>query len=563
MFSEMEFVTALEPSYRITLVALVLASISILLYKSQADKNNKDYPSGQTPYVFHIPGAADKDLGPPPLPILGNLHQFASSRTYLQFGQWAKQYGGMYMVRFGHKKTIVLTDRRLVKELMDKKHAVSSNRPHIEMLQTTLYKNDDLLLMQPSDIRWRTGRKFLHQNFRSTTVENTHMPLINAESTQLMKDFLCQPEEFLQHTKRLGNSFMMSVGYGIRSPDNETPHMLEIQSVLKRTNELLHPGTLPPIDIFPFLNWVPQGFFGNWRDKVDETRVGMESLYYGHLDLVAKRREREGRRECFADRLLEQKEELNWTWREMCFMAGLLMEAGSDTAASTVNTIIHLLCAHPEWAKKAQEQLDTVVGDDRSPVFADFEQLNIVNAIMKESLRMRPISPLGFPHSLKEDVWIEGKMLPKGSDIIVNIYGLHHDETRYVEPETFNPGRYLHLDGLADQYAHTADYEDRDHYAYGTGRRLCPGIHLAERMVFLVTAKLLWAFDFDCKLNSDGERLKLDISSTSGYSDGVVVAPNKFECDIRVRSETKKATIFREFDEAEKNVFPNFQVPGQ
>lgn len=75
-----------------------------------------------------------------------------------------------------------------------------------------LYKNDDMLLMQASDIRWRTGRKFLHQNFMSSMIEKTHMPLINAEATQVVRDFLYQPDQFMQHTKRFGNSFIMSVG---------------------------------------------------------------------------------------------------------------------------------------------------------------------------------------------------------------------------------------------------------------------------------------------------------------------------------------------------------------
>lgn len=159
------------------------------------------------------------------------------------------------------------------------------------------------------------------------------------------------------------------------------------------------------------------------------------------------------------------------------------------------------------------------------------------------------------------DVWLDGKLLPKGSDIIVNIYGLHHDETKYVAPEVFNPGRYLDKKGLADEYAHTADYEARDHYAYGVGRRLCPGIHLAERTVFLITAKLLWAFDFQGKVDANGKRHEIDISSTTGYTDGLTVGPKAFPCDIKVRSDRTKATILREFAEVERDIFPNFEIP--
>lgn len=128
----------------------------------------------------------------------------------------------------------------------------------------------------------------------------------------------------------------------------------------------------------------------------------MNSLYLSYLDMVVKRREADGRRECFADRLIEQEAQLNWNWHQMCFMAGLLMEAGSETVSLTVNSAVHLLCAHPEWIKKAQQQIDSVIGEDRSPVFADFEKLPLVNAIIKETFRMRPISPFGFPHALTE-----------------------------------------------------------------------------------------------------------------------------------------------------------------
>lgn len=145
----------------------------------------------------------------------------------------------------------------------------------------------------------------------------------------------------------------------------------------------------------------------------------------------------------------------------------------------------------------------------------------------------------------------------------MNLFGLQHDETRFEKPDTFNPGRYLHMTGLADEYAHAADPEARDHYAYGVGRRLCPGIHLAERTIFVITAKLLWAFDFQPKLDANGNRVKLDTSTTGGYADGLTVGPIPFECDIKVRSEQKRAAILREFSEAEREIFPKFQAPAE
>lgn len=178
--------------------------------------------------------------------------------------------------------------------------------------------------------------------------------------------------------------------------------MVQIGQVLAKTTELLQPGTLPPVDIFPFLAWVPQSLFGNWRNKVRQTRKEINDLYLGYFDKVTQRRKVQGRVECFADRLIEQQKSLQWNHHQQAFMAGLLMEAGSDTVASAINAFFNLILVHPEWAKKAQKQIDECVGEDRSPVFTDLSNLPIVNAIIKETLRLRPIAPVGFPHALAE-----------------------------------------------------------------------------------------------------------------------------------------------------------------
>jgi cytochrome P450 len=180
--------------------------------------------------------------------------------------------------------------------------------------------------------------------------------------------------------------------------------MVKINQVLGKTTTLLQPGTLPPVDIFPFLKLVPEVLLGNWVSKVMEVRNEMNELYASYLDMVARRRKEEGPRESFADRLIEQQDELGWSWHQLCFMAGLMMEAGSDTTSNTINTFTHLMTKFPEIAKRAQKQIDAVIGEERTPVWADFDTLPIVNAIIKETIRLRPIAPIGFPHALSEGV---------------------------------------------------------------------------------------------------------------------------------------------------------------
>lgn len=115
------------------------------------------------------------------------------------------------------------------------------------------------------------------------------------------------------------------------------------------------------------------------------------------------------------------------------------------------------------------------------------------------------------------------------------------------------------MNSLAADYANLADYDARDHYGYGAGRRLCPGIHLAERTLFLAIANILWAFDILPGRDKSGNIIEPDISSESGYEAGVLVAPKRFDCILKPRSRVRVETIMREFAEAERQVFPNYQ----
>lgn len=108
--------------------------------------------------------------------------------------------------------TIVITDRRLVKELMDKRSSVSSNRPRSYIMENMVYEGDDIILMQANNPHWKLARRFMHQNFMASVVEKNHMPLIEAETTQMIKDMIDTPAGFMKHPTRFANSFMMSIG---------------------------------------------------------------------------------------------------------------------------------------------------------------------------------------------------------------------------------------------------------------------------------------------------------------------------------------------------------------
>lgn len=158
------------------------------------------------------------------------------------------------------------------------------------------------------------------------------------------------------------------------------------------------------------------------------------------------------------------------------------------------------------------------------------------------------------------DDTINDMYIPKGSTIILNVWGLHHDPIRFPSPDVFDPERYTGCTLLASEYVVSADFEKRDHYGYGSGRRVCPGIHIAERGLFLAMAKLLWAFVFAEKRDKQGRLIPVDVDPATGYSEGFLLCPKPFDCEIKPRSKSRQETILREYAQAENNIFSQYET---
>lgn len=128
------------------------------------------------------------------------------------------------------------------------------------------------------------------------------------------------------------------------------------------------------------------------------------------------------------------------------------------------------------------------------------------------------------------------------------------DPSQPHDPALFIPERYENHPQLAPEYA-AGKWENRDHYGYGVGRRICPGIHLAERNMFLAIAKLLWAFEFQA---GDDDVGKIDSDPVTGYHQGFLYCARDYPCRPVVRNETIRGTIEREFRMATDEVFSQF-----
>lgn len=125
-------------------------------------------------------------------------------------------------------------------------------------------------------------------------------------------------------------------------------------------------------------------------------------------------------------------------------------------------------------------------------------------------------------------------------------WALNH--THVKDANTYNPDRYLNHRGLATEYASSPDHQNRDHYTYGAGRRICAGIHLAERTQWRMIASLLWAFRIEPAIDAHtGNDIEIDVEA---YEDKLITGPKSFQVQFVPRSEEHVAVIMKELESA-------------
>lgn len=254
-------------------------------------------------------------------------------------------------------------------------------------------------------------------------------------------------------------------------------------------------------------------------------------------------------RPCFCVDMAQAQAEEGFSDEQAAYISGTFLEAGSDTTSSTLYGFLQAMVLFPDVQRKAQAELDRVVGDRRLPTMADEPKLQYIRGCVKESLRWMPTTILGaVPHAVTRDDEYMGYKIPAGAGVINNVWGIHHDPVRYPNPREFRPERYADDTQSLYEAANNPDAAQRDTFTFGGGRRLCPGIHVAERSLFLGIARMLWAFDFAPPVDArSGEVLLPDAEK---LTQGFVCMPEPYAAKITPRSKERADTVTREWEEA-------------
>lgn len=160
-----------------------------------------------------------------------------------------------------------------------------------------------------------------------------------------------------------------------------------------------------------------------------------------------------------------------------------------DTTSKTMEWAMAELLRNPMVLRKLQEELDRVIGKGNTILESHISELPYLQAIVKETLRIHPTAPLLLPRIVEKNIEIDGFEFPKGAMLIVNAWAIGRDPHTWVNPDSFSPERFLGSElEVKSQFNQL--------YTFGAGKKSCPGMPLAIRMVSLVLGNLICWFDW-------------------------------------------------------------------
>ncbi|KAL6250787.1 hypothetical protein RBB50_003090 [Rhinocladiella similis] len=452
--------------------------------------------------------------------------------------KWAREYGEIYEIRTGVERWVIVNSPEAVKEIFDRNGALTGSRPALRVLN--MLSGGYRMLLMPYGKQWRNIRAIAHRCL-SIKSADAMKPSSSLESHRYLLDVLQDPENFLKHVKRYTSSVIMFSIYGRRVLDLNDPVLGAIYDELSHFSEAS--SRIHTVDKYPILEYLPKALQW-WRPKWEAYHQQEVDLWMGLWNDLKRRLAAGIRTGCFAEKFQEEDYlAMGISEVQAAYVAGSMIEAGSDTTQLSMNSMILAMVAYPEVVLKAQKELDAVVGD-RLPQFEDMPDLPYIRAMVKEVLRWRSVSNDHVRHVTSGDVVYKDYFIPEGTSVVINHWALHFDPELFPDPERFNPDRYYDtpVNNLtAGECIHTNDVKLRDHWSFGAGRRVCAGYNLAENSLLILTARLLWAFDVLPAIDkATGQPVKYDVWN---YNPARLFGPKPFPVDFKVRSEERKKII--------------------
>ncbi|KAL5538037.1 hypothetical protein UlMin_044522 [Ulmus minor] len=478
---------------QIGVVSTLFLAVLALLWLRRGSKANPPLPPG--PRGFPIVGY---------LPFLaGDLHR--------QFTQLSTLYGPIYKLWLGGQLCVVVNSPSLVKEVVRDKDVIFANRDPIIAIMVATYGGRDIVL-SPYGPEWKKMRKIFVREMLSNTILDNLYSLRREEVKKSIKNVYEKIGEEID----IGDLGFVTVINAVMSMlwggklEGENVAIVDGVEFKRAAGKLMVLFGRPNVsDFFPAIAWLDlQGIERETREIKDLFEVMFDSAIEKRRKLNNMEETRDGdERKDFLQFLLELHDaEMSITTDQLKALLMDTVVGGTDTTTTVVEWTMAELLKHPKVMKKVQEELTRVVGLNKTIEEFHLSQLTYLNAAIKETFRLHPTLPFLVPRCPSQSATIGGFHVPKGTRVFLNVWAIQRDPSIWEDPLEFRPERFLNDPNKYDYSGNNFHF-----FPFGSGRRLCAGLPLAERMMVYILASFLHSFDW--KLPPGG---KLELSDRFG-----------------------------------------------
>ncbi|KAF8841329.1 cytochrome P450 [Paxillus ammoniavirescens] len=427
------------------------------------------------------------------------------------------------------KHFIVIGSAKIAEDLLEKRSVNYSDRPRSVMCGELSGWGKIMLFSDHND--WFRGhRKLFAQEIGSyVTVAKFHS-MIEFETRRSLQCILDDPARLQTHLRKNFTSIVLRISHGYVTKEGDDPLVELAHTANSQASMANKPGAYY-VDVFPLLKYVPSWLPGaGFKRKAKEYAAVLHDLVENPHSYVKSQLAAGTALPSLSSRILgkpgltaELEDNMKWA-------AATMYQGGADTPNSAGYAFYLAMTLYPRVMKKAQEELDSVVGAGRLPTFADRPSLPYLEALVTELFRWHtpaPISLTSVRRTSADDEY-NGYFIPAGSYIFVNIWAILQDERTYPNPLEFRPERFLG----DNPEPHSGNA------CFGFGRRRCPGYFLGHSAVWLMCAQALAVFDIS-KCVENG----VEITPEFKLVGGIIVHQAPFKCSIKPRSPEAEALI--------------------
>ena len=420
--------------------------------------------------------------GPRGLPMLGSLHLLVKD-AHLAINRIAGQHGDVCMIRVGHVPTVVISDPAILADAFEKPEFADRWVSRASAILTERRS----IAMSPYGARWQSISSLVHRNLSCpggavSIHERQVVPAVERLTDRLAGAADAGiPVNIYEVIEDLSWDITFSVMFG--ADPNDPPEYETLMTVLRHDTEWAERAAtqLSLGDLIPPLKFVPDRHIRRaGRQKTLRSQT-LQKLF----DIVRNRPSfAGGEPSCIMDFMLNRRADLS----ELAIEASCtdLLLATHPATCSILKWWLLILANRPQVQATIRREMAETLASGEPPT--DPTRLPYTSSCYDECLRYRTTAPLGVPHQAAADTELAGYLIPKGTQVLANIHGIHHDERYWQEPDVYRPERFL---------AENRATAGQDAYLpFGTGIRICPGQRLGRMATWTAATRIVRTLGF-------------------------------------------------------------------